>query len=1055
MSETPGDFCLLSSLKLWKLTKSVIMNRIKRKLKELNSVTEAYVQESLSQDDLEECGLQGIHLRGYQLEGVKWMKRCFECGHGCILGDEMGLGKTIQTIALLANLQGSKNCRGPFLIVCPLSVLQNWQNEFTRFSRKQNILNFIGDKDEREELKDSIRKLVQSQNIGYKNASLSFNVLLTTYEMCLRESTFLYKFHWKAMIIDEAHRLKNSKSALYQELAQFEKDFVVLLTGTPIQNNLKELYSLLSFVSPEIFSLDAVEEFVEQYTDIDDSSEQNSELQNILSPFLLRRVKSEVMAHLPKKAEVLLYTGMSDIQKRYYKAILMKDSGAFNSPGGFVKTRLMNILMQLRKCVNHPYLFDGVEPEPFELGEHLIDASGKLQVIDQLLIFLKARGHKVLMFSQMTRMLDIIQDYLGYRGYSYERLDGSVRGEERYLAIQNFNETEDTFIFLLSTRAGGQGLNLMSADTVIFVDSDFNPQNDLQAAARAHRIGQTRPVKVIRLVARSTVEEIVLKRADDKLKLTNTVIEGGKFSGSASAANQIAETPTQLTDLLKFGLDKLFDSEERTVTEKDLEKILGGSCNNEWILEETGDETNDEGEIPSCMETDDDEKVNDMYVYEGRDYRETSTKDQEAFDNMVADMLDKAQSDERLLRSERKGSTAAQCVDLPARKRRVLTPEELEQRRRKREENAAKRAKLKEEEDLRKERERQRKLGKLWKDANYTSLNIALDEDEEDDNDDSFDEEDESERTDIQYVRGDVTHPINTRGSDAIIVHCVDDSGRWGQGGLFSALSRRSLQPETQYELAGKMKDLKLGDAHLVSVDDQECRKDGHDYVALIVAQSRDRQNRLSGIILTSLSQGLQRIAVVAKKMKATVHLPRIGYNTPSFNWYGTERLVRKHLVSKGAQTSIYYFARRQSNTGKSTTPPPLNVDTKPERNGKSTDKGKKSKQDGPSRDEHKQSAKHTLPDFMFGVNVFFHNVEEEQRKRLTRYLVAYNGDVAQIPCEDVTHVVCDNNEGNFSSQELNAGVKVVSLKWLESCFRKGRILDTAPYELKQQDIDL
>ncbi|KAJ7373980.1 Chromodomain-helicase-DNA-binding protein 1-like [Desmophyllum pertusum] len=433
------------------------------------------------------------------------------------------LEKTIQvrklnavTIALLANLQGSKNCRGPFLIVCPLSVLQNWQSEFSRFSRKQNVLNFIGDKDEREELKDSVRKLVKSQNMGYRNASLSFDVLLTTYE----------------------------------------------------------LYSLLSFVSPEIFSLDAVEEFVEQYTDIDDSAERSSELQNLLSPFLLRRVKSEVMADLPKKAEVLLYTGMSDIQKKYYKAILMKDSEAFNSPSGFIKTRLMNILMQLRKCVNHPYLFDGVEPEPFELGEHLVNASGKLQLIDQLLIFLKARGHKVLMFSQMTRMLDIIQDYLGYRGYSYERLDGSVRGEERYLAIQNFNETEDTFIFLLSTRAGGQGLNLMSADTVIFVDNDFNPQNDLQAAARAHRIGQTRPVKVIRLVARSTVEEIVLKRADDKLKLTNTVIEGGKFSGSVSAVNQIAETQTQLADLLKFGLDKLFDSEERTITEKDLEKYV-------------------------------------------------------------------------------------------------------------------------------------------------------------------------------------------------------------------------------------------------------------------------------------------------------------------------------------------------------------------------------------------------------------------------------------------------------------------------------------------------
>lgn len=182
------------------------------------------------------------------------------------------------------------------------------------------------------------------------------------------------------MIVDEAHRLKNSRSSLYQELSQFEKDFVVLLTGTPVQNNLNELYSLLSFVSPDIFTLDAVEEFVEQFTNVD-NSDTSTELQNILSPFLLRRVKSEVMAHLPRKTEVLLYTGMTDLQKRYYKAILMKDLDAFNSASGFMKTRLMNILIQLRKCINHPYLFDGVEPEPFELGEHLVDASGELRFV--------------------------------------------------------------------------------------------------------------------------------------------------------------------------------------------------------------------------------------------------------------------------------------------------------------------------------------------------------------------------------------------------------------------------------------------------------------------------------------------------------------------------------------------------------------------------------------------------------------------------------------------------------------------------------------------------
>lgn len=827
----------------------------------------------------------------------------------------------------------------------------------------------------------------------------------------------------------------------------------MLLTGTPIQNNLKELFSLLSFVSCNIFSLDAVEEFEERYTGVDDFTERNLELQNLLSPFLLRRVKSEVMANLPKKTEVLLYTGMSEIQKRYYKAILMKDLDAFNFPGGTSKTRLMNILIQLRKCVNHPYLFDGVEPEPFQLGEHLVDASGKLRVIDQLLIFLKARGHKVLMFSQMTRMLDIIQDYLGYRGYSYERLDGSVRGEERYVAIQNFNETEDTFIFLLSTRAGGQGLNLMSADTVIFVDSDFNPQNDLQAAARAHRIGQTRPVKIIRLVGRSTVEEIVLKRADEKLKLTNTVIEGGKFSGSGATVNQIAETPTQLADLLKFGLDKLFDSDESTVTEKDLERILGGSCNNEWILEETVDDSDD---MTSRVETDEGEKVSSMYVYEGHDYsRETSAKDQEAFDGIMADVLSEVQQKERLLRSERKAS-GAQHIDLPARKRKVLTPEEMEERKRKREENAAKRAKLKEEEELRKERERQRKLEKLWKDNNYISLNAALDDEEEgeeNENKDLFDEEEDSQLKDIQYVHGDVTHPINTRGSDAIIVHCVDDSGRWGQGGLFSALSRRSSQPETQYELAGKMKDLKLGDAHLVAVDDRESRKDGHDYVALIVAQSRDRKNRLSGILLTSLGQGLKRVAVAAKNMKATVHLPRIGYKTPSFNWYGTERLVRKHLASKGIETSIYYFARQQLSTVNS--PTTSNADSKLAKNGKSSEKNKRPKEGNQSRDGH-ESTRPTLPDFMYGVNAFFHEVNEDQRKKLARYLIAYNGDVSQFANQDVTHVVCDKyDEANFPSQELDVGVKIVSLKWLETCFRKGRILDTRLYEIKtQQSVD-
>ncbi|XP_044168802.1 chromodomain-helicase-DNA-binding protein 1-like [Acropora millepora] len=643
---------------------------------------------------------------------------------------------------------------------------------------------------------------------------------------------------------------------------------------------------------------------------------------------------------------------------------------------------------------------------------------------------------------------------LHFSGYSYERLDGSVRGEERYLAIQNFNDTDDTFIFLLSTRAGGQGLNLMSADTVIFVDSDFNPQNDLQAAARAHRIGQTRPVKIIRLVTRSTVEEIVLKRADEKLKLTNAVIENGKFSGGASAVNQIAETPTQLADLLKFGLDKLSESQESAATERDLERILGGSCDNRWIVEQkTGDESigKADDDVTSPMQIDnDDENVENMYVYESRDYsKETNDRDQQAFDNMVAEMLTNVQSEETILRGdERKQSIATNYFDPPAtRKRKVPTPEELEERRRKREENALKRAKLQEEAEVRREIERQRKLEKLWKDYNYVSLNTALDDDDDDDVDeesDALDEDDDSERKDIQYVRGDVTHPINTRSSDAIIVHCVDDSGCWGKGGLFSTLSRRSSQPETRYELAGKMKDLNLGDAHLIQIDDQDGRKDGHDYVALIVAQSRDRKNQLSAILLTSLSEGLRRVSLAAKRMNATVHLPRLGYNTPSFNWYGTERLIRKHLASKGIETSIYYYARRHQVSSGSLT---LLASASNAGDPTSTQNRKKNlKDDSPAGVDFRGN----LPNFMRGVNVFFFNVDEDEKKKLTRYLVAYDGEVSHFACQSVTHVVCDKQaDTSITFEDWMVGVKIVSSKWLVKCFKKGRQVDTRLYEIE------
>uniref|UniRef100_A0ACB8ETL6 Chromodomain-helicase-DNA-binding protein 1-like n=1 Tax=Sphaerodactylus townsendi TaxID=933632 RepID=A0ACB8ETL6_9SAUR len=270
--------------------------------------------------------------------------------------------------------------------------------------------------------------------------------------LCLRDAAFLKSFNWACLVVDEAHRLKNQESLLHRVLSKFSVNFTLLLTGTPIQNSLQELYALLTFIEPDVFPETQVEEFVGRYHGIEKHSKAADELHAVLQPFLLRRAKSEVAAELPKKMEVVLHHGMSAVQRKLYKAILMKDPGAFENDTG-KKMKLQNILIQLRKCVAHPYLFDGVEPEPFAIGDHLIDVSGKLSLLDKLLSFLHTGGHRVLLFSQMTRMLDILQDYLDYRGYSYERLDGSVRGEERHLAIKNFG-TQPIFVFLLSTRAG-------------------------------------------------------------------------------------------------------------------------------------------------------------------------------------------------------------------------------------------------------------------------------------------------------------------------------------------------------------------------------------------------------------------------------------------------------------------------------------------------------------------------------------------------------------------------------------------------------------------------
>uniref|UniRef100_A0A1A8N9X4 Chromodomain-helicase-DNA-binding protein 1-like n=3 Tax=Nothobranchius TaxID=28779 RepID=A0A1A8N9X4_9TELE len=967
------------------------------------------------QSELQKFGLRGIQLRNYQLDGVQWLAQCQNNQQGCILGDEMGLGKTCQTISLLVYMSGALGQKGPFLVLSPLSVLENWRNELERFAPSLTLLCYKGDKERRAE----IQREANTQD---------FSVLLTTYELCLKDASYLKRWSWKVLVVDEAHRLKNQNSLLHKTLTEFTVGFRVLLTGTPIQNNLQELYSLLSFIQPSIFAAEDVDSFVNSYSNVQSQPALAADLQSILEPFLLRRIKSEVAVDLPKKMELVVYHGMSALQKKYYKAILVKDIEAFGNEHGS-RNRLLNILMNLRKCVDHPYLFDGVEPEPFEMGEHLVEASGKLCLLDRLLAFLHKEGHRVLLFSQMTRMLDILQDYMEYRGYSYERLDGSVRGEERNLAVKNFS-SKDMFVFLLSTKAGGVGLNLTAADTVIFVDSDFNPQNDLQAAARCHRIGQNRPVKVIRLLARDTVEEIMYSRAVSKLQLTNTVIEEGRFSLLDQA--QSAAAGLKLSEILKFGIDKLLSSDESSVQDVKLEKILGMSHDGQWMDEEESSPLREE----EAEEEDEYEGLNHMYCFEGKDYsKDPSSCDQRSFEHLLEEQLAEFQrgtAEGRALRHNA-GVSLSVALRVPVRKRKPLTEEELELRRKRREETAAKKAKMQEDIKKQQQEKKQKKKMAWWASCGYRSLCLqCVDSDEEEDDASSMCSTD-SNSTDIHYVMGDVTHPHASKG-DAIIIHCVDDSGRWGRGGLFTALEVRSDEPRKQYELAGKMKDLDVGNVLLFPIDDKQSRLDGQDQLALIVAQQRDKSNNLSGILLSALDEGLKKIYIAARRSKASVHLPRIGQSTKGFNWYGTERLIRKHLASRGIPTFIYYHNRAARNT------PQMVTGT---RGDDSNRPGDETQVPGPSAPSH-SSGSAELPSFMKGVHVFFYNIPASERKRLSRYLITYDGDEEDIMSAEVTHIVAEV-ENNIHKQELQDLVLQyteaipVQKAWLESCFSKQR----------------
>ncbi len=501
--------------------------------------------------------IQQGEMRAYQVDGLNWLIRSHHRGLNGILADEMGLGKTLQSISLLAYLHRYEKLTGPHMVVVPKSTLGNWMKEFARWYPQLRVVNLYGNKQERE--------LICERDLLFGK----FDVVLVSYEMAIKEKAALRKFSWEYLIVDEAHRLKNENSLLSQIIRLYDSKCRLLITGTPLQNNLHELWALLNFLLPDVFGDSAA---FEAFTCVAEAGSESlvATLHAVLRPFILRRLKVDVERGMPPKTELTVYCPIASLQQKTYKDVLKNNGDVLNGAAGG-RTKLLNIVMQLRKAANHPYLFDGVEDKSLDpFGEHLVEESGKLRILDKLLPRLHGQGSRVLIFSQMTRMLDILDDYCEMRGISRCRIDGQTSCEDRDRQIEEFNMNNSQHsVFLLSTRAGGLGINLATADIVILYDSDWNPQMDLQAQDRAHRIGQTKPVKVFRLVTEHTIEERILERALQKLKLDAVVIQNGGLVEQDKGTNK-----DELLAAIRCGADAMFRAKNGELADEDIDTIL-------------------------------------------------------------------------------------------------------------------------------------------------------------------------------------------------------------------------------------------------------------------------------------------------------------------------------------------------------------------------------------------------------------------------------------------------------------------------------------------------
>ncbi|KXS21906.1 hypothetical protein M427DRAFT_27444 [Gonapodya prolifera JEL478] len=924
---------------------------------------------------------EGVVLRPYQTHGVHILAHLYDKGLNAILADEMGLGKTLQAISFLLHLKYTVRLAPPYLVVVPTSVLSNWVDEIARFAKPNalRVLVYGGSPPERAALRESA-------------TASSFDMLLTTPPLITSrspvDSSFLLSHPYSFLLLDEAHIIKNPSSLLHQTLLSLRPTMArrtawrtLLLTGTPVQNRVAELHALLAFCNPAFVPRDAAdfEAWFEpsarhahhsvKDADPDGDSKQAllAQLGRAASHVVIRREKSAVLGStMPKLTETILFVGLTPLQRTLYRSVLARDMSIFSSSAS--KTNLSNTLTHLLKATSHPYLFPAVEPEPFVQGEHLVSVSAKIDATDRMLAWVRKRrgGSRVLLFSQSTRLLDIVQDICHLRNLPYERLDGSVRGEERWEAVGRFQagaggrgraasggegdpggkgkgkgkgrdedeeegDGEDPFVFLLSTKAGGVGLNLTAADTVILLDSSANPTHDLQAVARAHRIGQTRPVRAFRLVARDTVDEVVWRRGKAKVGVGRGVMG---WAGGEDGAKEKED----MVKVLKFGLDKVVAGDgscgerEGLLGEGEVEKVMEAVFEDKNVEKEVvggrrmvetvthgGDEPEENGSgAVGDQEDSQIEEDETIYVFEGKDYKSREA----AAEAALQTLHEQAQRE----RSEEEARKVAET--LAPRSTRSMAGDSAPSHSGSRQQDLEKERAEKAERDAKRRKQKLERMVKKWVEIGFKSYKIGVEMEMELDDangrwywPDLFSASgtpkpaslssaegslEEDQEPDLHPLSGSVTEPNLPDGEIGVLVHVVDDGGQWAKGrGVFGAMDKLDVRIGEYYSLAADLGDLSLGDVHVFPVKSPGSRDNL--FVALIVAQKAPKGKEPRSTILSDvLQESFELLSKFAKDLSATkstklsVHMPRIGQNVRGFDWYRTERVVRKWLVGAG-----------------------------------------------------------------------------------------------------------------------------------------------------------